>query len=436
MTQDPAKRSWVRRYFEFPLIWKFAIALVLGLISGLIVGPSIAVLEPLGNLFLQLLQMLVIPLVLLTLLSGVASISPSQMGRVGGKIIGYYLVTSAVAIIIGMGLALLIRPGLGLDMPGGGEEPEESPALTDVILNIFPENMFEAMVEGNVLAVIFVAVIAGLALGWMLHGDNERLRVLAQPVKDLSDAGTEIMFLIVRGVLEYGPIGVFALIAVVVGETGTDSLLPMLELTGTVYAGIAIMILAYAVLLLLFKVDLRQFFGAAKDPMLTAYVTRSSSGTLPVTMRAADKLGIKEGIHGFSLPLGATINMDGTALYVGVSTLFVANVAGVDLTLVQMLQVVAVGVLASIGTAGVPGAGLIMLSLAITQAGLPFAPVALVAGVDALLDMARTMTNVTGDLTGTRIVAQSERGMVEGHGTTRGRSRAHPRSDATAAPSD
>src|SRR5690625_296140 len=258
---------------------------------------------------------------ILTLLSGVASISPSQMGRVGGKIIGYYLVTSAVAIIIGMGLALLIRPGLGLDMPGGGEEPEESPALTDVILNIFPENMFEAMVEGNVLAVIFVAVIAGLALGWMLHGDNERLRVLAQPVKDLSDAGTEIMFLIVRGVLEYGPIGVFALIAVVVGETGTDSLLPMLELTGTVYAGVAIMILAYAVLLLLFKVDLRQFFGAAKDPMLTAYVTRSSSGTLPVTMRAADKLGIKEGIHGFSLPLGATINMDGTALYVGVSTL-------------------------------------------------------------------------------------------------------------------
>lgn len=423
MEQAAENKSIVRRYFRFPLIWKFAIALVLGLIVGLIVGPPIAVLQPLGDLFLRLLQMLVIPLVLLTLLSGVASISPSQMGRVGGKIIGYYLVTSAVAIIIGIGLALLVRPGTGLDMPSDGGEPEEAPALTEVVLNIFPENIFQAMAEGNVLAVIFVAVIAGLALGWMLHGENERLRDLAQPVKKLSAAGTEIMFLIVRGVLEYGPIGVFALIAVVVGETGTESLLPMLELTGTVYAGIAIMILFYAALLLLFKVNVRKFFGAAKDPMLTAYITRSSSGTLPVTMRAADKLGIREGIHGFSLPLGATINMDGTALYVGVSTLFVANVAGVELTIVQLLQVVAVGVLASIGTAGVPGAGLIMLSLAITQAGLPFAPVALVAGVDALLDMARTMTNVTGDLTGTRIVARSERGMVDGPATE---NRRHP----------
>lgn len=402
------RRSPWQRYLAFPLIWKFAIALVVGLIVGLIVGPPIAVVQPLGDLFLRLLQMLVVPLVFLTLLSGAASVSPSNLGRVGGKVFGYYLATSAVAIALGLALALVISPGVGLDMPGTGETPEEAPSLVDTFLNIVPENIVSAMAEGNVLAVIFVAVIAGLALGSMLYSDSEWMRSLAEPVKKLSDAGSEIMFKIVRGVLEYGPIGVFALIAVVVGETGADSLLPMLELTVTVYLGVALMIGVYILILLVFKLNVRRFFGAAKEPMLTAYVTRSSSGSLPVSMRAAEKLGISESAYGFSLPLGATINMDGTALYVGVSAMFVANVSGVDLSFVQMLEIVAVGVLASIGTAGVPGAGLIMLSLVISQAGLPFAAVALVAGVDALLDMVRTMCNVTGDLTGTYIVARSE----------------------------
>lgn len=418
------RRTWWQRYLAFPLIWKFAIALALGLAAGLIVGPPISVLQPLGDLFLRLLQMLVVPLVLVTLLSGAASVSPASLGRVGGKIFGYYLVTSAFAITIGLGLGSVLNPGTGLEMPTGGETPEEAPALIDVFLNIFPENIFQSMAEGNILAVIFVAVISGLAVGSMVHSDSPRLQDLGETVKKLSDAGSEIMFKIVRGVLEYGPIGVFALIAVVVGETGTDALLPLAALTGTVYLGIALMILVYVALLLLFKVDVRRFFSAAKEPMLTAYVTRSSSGTLPVTMRAAEKLGIREGTYGFSLPLGATINMDGTALYVGVSTLFVANVSGVDLSFSQILQVLAVGVLASIGTAGVPGAGLIMLSLAISQAGLPFAAVALVAGIDALLDMGRTMCNVTGDLTGTRIVAQSER-QIDPPGTGRRRNGTH-----------
>ncbi|GAA1537155.1 dicarboxylate/amino acid:cation symporter [Brevibacterium picturae] len=419
---DRTEKTWWQRYIGFPLIWKFGIALVLGVIAGLIVGPPIATIEPLGDLFLRLLQMLVVPLVLVTLISGAASAAPSSLGRVGGKVFGFYLLTSVVAISLGLGLGLLIGPGTGLDMPSTGEDPEKAPPLIETFLNIFPENIFQALAEGNVLAVIFVAVIIGFAVGTMAYSEDARLRELAEPVKKLADAGCEVMFKIVHGVLEYGPIGVFALIAVVVGETGTDSLLPMLNLTGTVYLGIALMIVAYSLLLLAFKVNIARFFGAAKDPMLTAYVTRSSSGTLPVTMRAAEKLGIREGTYGFSLPLGATINMDGTALYVGASTLFVANVSGVDLSFVQLLEAVAVGVLASIGTAGVPGAGLIMLSLVISQAGLPFAAVALVAGVDALLDMARTMCNVTGDLVVTRIVAQTE-GQVEEPSRVRKRSR-------------
>ncbi|MDV6012412.1 dicarboxylate/amino acid:cation symporter [Haloechinothrix sp. LS1_15] len=404
---------WVRRYFQIPLIWKFAVALVAGAIVGLIVGPPIAVIEPLGELFLRLLQMLVVPLVIVTLIAGASSISPVQLGRSGVKIFIYYIVTSAAAICIGIGLALLVTPGAGLDMPAAdAEEPEEAPPIIDTLLGIVPENPFTAMVEGNILGIIFLAVIVGIALGVLRHSESERMRELGEHVRRLTDAGVQIMFMIIRGVLEYAPIGVFALIAVVLGETGTDALVPLASLTGVVYGGVALQIAFYTVLLLLIGASVRQFFGAAREPMMTAFVTRSSSGTLPVTTRAAQKLGIKEGVYGFSLPFGATINMDGTALYVGASTIFVSQVAGIDLSFGEILSVVLVGTLASIGTAGVPGAGLIMLSLAITQAGLPFAAVALVAGIDALLDMARTMCNVTGDLTGTRIVAKTEPGML------------------------
>jgi Na+/H+-dicarboxylate symporter len=221
------------------------------------------------------------------------------------------------------------------------------------------------------------------------------------------------MFRIVRAVLEVAPFGAFALIAVTVGETGAGALIPLASLTALVYMGVALMVAIYALLLLLFKVDLRDFFAKASEPMMTAFVTRSSSGTLPLTMRAAERQGVKGSLYGFSLPVGATINMDGTALYTGAAVVFVANVAGVDLSLGALLSIVLVAVLASIGAAGVPGAGLIMLTLAVNQAGLPAAAIGLVAGIDAVLDMARTMCNITGDLAGTRVVAQTEPEMME-----------------------
>ncbi|TCJ16186.1 dicarboxylate/amino acid:cation symporter [Rubrobacter taiwanensis] len=408
------RRSLLRRYLDFPLIWKLFIALVLGAAAGLILGPRAEVLQPLGDLFLRLLQMLIVPLVLFTLVVGVSSIGPARLGRIGGKVFLYYMLTSVVAITLGIALALFVRPGGGLSMPGAaGEEPAEAPPIGETLLNIVPENPFAAMVEGNVLAVIFFAVLVGLALGAMQSSADERLRELAGLARRLFDAGAEVMFLIVRGVLEYAPVGVFALIAVTLGEVGAEALLPLARLTGVVYGGVALQIGFYALLLLLFGVSLRRFFLAAREPMLTAFVTRSSSGTLPVSIRAAESMGVRKGVHGFSLPFGATVNMDGTALYVGAAVVFVAGVSGVELGFGQLLGVVLVGVLASIGTAGVPGAGLIMLSLAITQAGLPFAAVALVAGIDAILDMARTMCNVTGDLTGTRLVAQTEEGMLD-----------------------
>ncbi|RKS08814.1 Na+/H+-dicarboxylate symporter [Nocardiopsis sp. Huas11] len=422
MDSTAPPRSLWRRYLDIPLIWKLAVALVLGVVVGLTIDLSgagtwaLPVLDVLGQLFLRLLQMLVLPLIVTTLIAGVAAISPQRLGRIGVKVFGLYLVTSAFAITVGLLLALAISPGTGLRMPGEPEEEVEVPAISETLLGIVPSNPFQALVEGNVLAVMFGAVIFGLALTFMLSSADERTQNLGLFLRRGVDGAVELVFKVIRGVLEYAPVGVFALIALVLAETGLDAVRPLLELTGAVYLAILLQIAVYVLLLLLFGAGVGRFFAAAKDPMLTAFVTRSSSGTLPVTSRAAERLGVREGVYGFSLPLGATINMDGTAIYVGAATVFVANVAGVELTLAQLGTVVVVGVLASVGTAGVPGAGLLMLSMATTAVGLPMAPVALVAGIDAILDMGRTMCNVTGDLTVTRVVAGTEKGMLRSPG--------------------
>lgn len=410
---EKTRISLWRRYLDFPLIWKLAIALVLGVVAGLVVGPPIAVIEPLGDIFLRLLTMLVIPMILLTLIAGVASVSPRTLGRVGVKAFGFYLVTTTFAIVIGMSLALLISPGTGLSVPGDAEtEEEEAPELVDIFVGIFPENIVEAMAEADVLAVLFFALIVGAALAVMRDSPSERIADSGGLILRLVDGSVELVFILLRGVLQYSPIGVFALIAVVIGETGADALAPLAALTGVVYGGVALMIGIYILILLVFRAPVGRFFREAKEPMLTAYVTRSSSGTLPVSMRAAERLGVRKGVYSFTLPLGATINMDGTALYVGAATIFIANVSGTELTLTELVVVALTGTLASIGTAGVPGAGLIMLTLAVGAVGLPMAPVALVAGIDAILDMARTMNNVTGDLAGSRIIAKTEKGML------------------------
>lgn len=398
-------RSWWRRYLAFPLIYKLAIALVLGAAVGLLVGPDITVIEPLGTVFLRLLQMMVVPVVVFTLVVGVSSGSAGRLGSVGVKIMVYYMLTTVVAITLGLALASLVQPGAGLVLPdGAGAEPKKAPPLKEVLINIVPTNPLSAMVEGDMLAVLFFALVFGLALGVLRNSEDERLAGLGENMRRFFEGGAEVTFIAIRGILEYAPIGVFALLAVTLGETGVDAVAPLAMLTATVYGGVVVQVLLYCVLLLLFGHSLRRFFSAAREPMLMSFVTRSSSGTLPVSMRAAERMGVDEGVYGFTLPLGATINMDGTAVYVGASVIFVANVAGVDLSLTELISVALVGVLASVGTAGVPGAGLIMLSLAITQAGLPFGPVALVAGIDAFLDMIRSLCNVTGDLAGSRIV--------------------------------
>ena len=232
--QKYEKRSqplW-RRYFNFPLIWKLAIALITGIIAGIIFGEKITVISFLGELLLRLLSMLVLPLIITTLIVGILSTTPKTLGRIGAKIFGFYLVTTLFALIIGLGLATLVSPGQGLTFDETADaEEKEPPELAEVFLNIFPDNIFDALSSGDILAVLFVVLIVGFALSSLLESENDEVRRGAQIIKQILTAAQEIIFKIVRGVLEYSPIGVFALIAVTVGEVGASALLPLIQLT-------------------------------------------------------------------------------------------------------------------------------------------------------------------------------------------------------------
>ena len=414
----------LKSYLEYPILRKILIGLILGAIYGLFVGaighPGAATaIRPLGDLFIRLLKMLVMPIVLASLVVGAASISPARLGRVGIKIVVYYLLTSAFAVFFGLVMGNLFKPGLGLQLGAGEGKVIQAtkPSLVSTLLNIVPKNPFSSLANGQVLPTIFFAIVLGIALSYLMNSKDERIRTSATTLFKAFDGLAEAMYRIVGGVMQYAPIGVFALIAYIMATQGVKVVGPLAKVTLAVYIGLVLQIgIVYGILLKFFGINLIEFLGKAKDAMITAFVTRSSSGTLPVTMRVADEnMGVDRGIYSFTLPLGATINMDGTALYQGVCALFIAFAIGQPLPLSQQLVIVITAVLASIGTAGVPGAGAIMLAMVLESVGLKLEPgsavalaYAMILGIDAILDMGRTMVNVTGDLAGTTIVAKTE----------------------------
>ena len=415
----------LRKYLDYPVLWKILYGLILGAIFGLVAGHFgwtdfvATYIKPFGDLFVRLLKMLVMPIILASLVVGAASISPARLSRVGVKIILYYLATSAMAVFFGLIVGRLFNVGANVHLGSGTGKAIEAKSLSLVqtLLNIVPTNPFASLSNGAVLQTIFFAIILGIAITYLMNRQEERVRKSAETLLRVFDGLAEAMYLIVGGVMQYAPIGVFALIAYVMAKEGLKVVGPLTKVVVAVYLGLFLQIVVtYFALLKIFGIDPIKFIKKAKDAMLTAFVTRSSSGTLPVTMRVAEEeMGVDRGIYSFTLPLGATINMDGTALYQGVTVLFVANAIGHPLTLSQQLIVVLTAVLASIGTAGVPGAGAIMLAMVLQSVGLdlsPGSPVALayamILGIDAILDMGRTMVNVTGDLTGTTIVAKTE----------------------------
>lgn len=401
------RRIW-KAYFQASLILRVTIALVLGVVVGSVGGETVATwLAPLGDLLLRLLTFLIVPIVLFTLMVGVNQSREGSAGRIGGKVFGYYLVSSALAIMVGLTVATLFSPGSGMTLDENASfSVPENPGVVDTLLNIVPDNIIGAFAELNMLGIIFTALVFGIALVKMRQ--SERQHALGERLFEVIEALNAVTLKVMSGVLHYVPIGVFAIVAETVSQQGLETLLSLGDMVVVLYIALGLHLLIYCGIMRLFGVKLRNFFREARTPMATAFATQSSSGTLPLTINAAHRLGISKSIYGFSLPLGATLNMDGAAIRIAISAVFAANVIGAPLDLISMVQIVLIGTLVSVGTAGVPGAGIIMIATVFAQVGLPIETVALLTAIDALVGMGCTALNVTGDLVGTSVIARSE----------------------------
>ncbi|WP_430786497.1 dicarboxylate/amino acid:cation symporter [Virgibacillus flavescens] len=390
------------------LLPQILIAFIVAIIAGIIFGPSIDVVQPLGDLFLRLIQFIIVPLIASSLIVGVSSTGSMQtLGRIGGKTMLFYLASTLIAVSIGLLAALLFKPGEGVDISAAGSPPEptETGGFINVLLNIIPTNPIESLASGNILQIIFFSIFLGL--GITMVGEK------AQPVFRFFDGLAEIMYKITWVIMRLIPIGIFGLLAPIIGEYGLSVLLPLIKLVLVVgFACLVHALVTYSIAIkALGKMNPLTFFKGIAPASLVAFSTQSSSGTLPVTIRCTeDNLGVSKRISTFVLPLGATINMDGTSLYLSVAALFTAQAYGINLTFGQIMMIVLIATLGSIGAAGVPGAGLVMLTLVFTTVNLPLEAIALIAGVDRFMDMFRTSVNVTGDATGAVIIDRSEKG--------------------------
>jgi Na+/H+-dicarboxylate symporter len=399
---------------------QIAIGMLTGVAVGALLGDSAVAIKPIGDLFLRLIRMVVVPLVFASLLVGTATVGdPKRLGRIGGRTLVYYLCTTAIAITLGLVIANVVQPGAGMDPEtqqrlladyqseagGAANRMRERPTITDTLLEIVPTNPIASLSSGNMLQIIFFALMFGVALTTVANQAQH------DAVVRFFEGVTESMIQVVHMVMRIAPIGVLALMAAAVGQFGLDVLRVLLLYAACVAAGLLFhMGVVYSLAVrLLAGMSPRRFFAGVRPAQLVAFSTSSSGATLPVTMdRVTGKLGVSEQVSSFVLPLGATINMDGTALYQGVATVFIAQVYGIELGLYGQLTIVLMATLASIGAAAVPGVGIITLAMVLEQLGLPLEGIALILGVDRVLDMLRTATNVTGDASAAVIVASAE----------------------------
>lgn len=394
---------------KMQLTTKIFIGLALGIVLGIILQPNPGIandyIKPFGTLFLNLIKLVIVPLVFSSLVVGACSMDDvRKLGRIGGKTMAYYLLTTAFAVTIGLVLANITNVGGGYIIPADAKyEIAEAPNVIETLLNIIPSNPLKALVDGNMLQIISFALIIGAGI----IGIGEK----GKNLQSFFESFAEVMYKIIGVVMEFAPIGVFALITPVVAVNGPTVLLPLLKLIIVVYIGCALhAILTYSATVWGFaKLSPLQFFKGISPAMIFAYTTASSSATLPISMkRCEENLGVPKSICSFTLPLGATINMDGTAIYQGICAVFIAQIYGIPLPLTAQLTIILTATLASIGTAGVPGAGMIMLGMVLHTVGLPVEGIAIIAGVDRILDMMRTMINVTGDAACSVVVAATE----------------------------
>ena len=373
------------------------IALVLGIIAGLLLMNHVdfanTYIKPFGTIFLNLLKFIVVPIVLLSIMCGVMSMEDiRRVGSIGGKTIVFYLLTTAFATSIGLLISNLMSGSFRVLKTTNLEyTPSEPVSFMDTFVNIFPSNAVAPLVNASMLQVIVIALLFGF--GFVLVGQK------AEAAKEVVIAFNEVAVKVMDMIIKLSPIGVFCLITPVIAENGAAVIGSLAAVIGVAYGCYILhMVLVYSLLVKGFAgMSPLKFFKGVSPAMIFAFSSASSVGTLPINIECSEKLGVKKEIASFVLPLGATINMDGTAIYQGVSAVFIATCFGIDLTFAQMLTIVLTATIASIGTAGVPGAGLVMLTMVLQSVGLPLEGVALVAGVDRIFDMGRTVTNITGD---------------------------------------
>ena len=393
---------------------KIFLALIVGFLTGSIsnilqLGSSTFltdVIDVPGSLFISSLKMLVVPVVFFSIVCGVSNLSElSALGRIGGKSFFLYLFTTTIAISLALLVSNLINPGSNANF-GTVEDfiQKEGPSLKEVIINIVPYNPIKALADSNMLQIIFFAIFFGISINL--------LKEKAKRIKDISNLFNDLFLKMIEIVMYFAPFGVFFLIYKTFLTQGFQAIVDL----GAYFFSVLIVLiihffLTYGGLLIIFtKIKIIKFYSKMKDTFLFAFSTASSAATIPITLKTVEeRLGVDKSVASFSVPLGATINMDGTAIMQGVATVFIANAYNIDLSIVDYLSVILVATLASIGTAGVPGVGLVMLTMVLNQVGLPTEGIALIIGIDRILDMTRTAVNVTGDAAISCLVAKSEK---------------------------
>ncbi len=359
-----------------------------------------------GKIFLASLKLLVVPLVLVSLACGTAALEDvTKLGRIGGKTLGLYLLTTAIAVTLAIGAAILLEPGVGFDLAteSVGFSAREAPGFAQTVIDIFPDNPFRAMSEGRMLQVIVFAVLMGVAMTLAGEQGRDLLRVF--------ESANAVIMKLVFVLMEVAPYGIFCLVAKVFAEQGADVFERLARYFFVVLGVLFVhMSVVYPTLLMIFgRLQPLGFFRKLREPITVAFSTSSSGATLPVTLRAVkERLGVDASVASFTVPLGATINMDGTAIMQGVATVFIAQAYSVEIGPAGYLTVVVTATLASIGTAGVPGVGTVMLAMVLQQMDLPVEGIGLILAVDRLLDMTRTAVNITGDAAVSCIVGRSE----------------------------
>lgn len=396
---------------------KILLGLLLGFIFGLVLKSLQAsyikdtvliggVFKILGSGFTSAIKMMVVPLVFVSLVCGSSSMGDvKQLGRIGSKTMVFYLSTTAVAIITALFLGSVLKPGVGLDMSSmvtGEVAIGESKSLVDIILGIIPSNPIASFANGEMLQIIFFALLTGVAMSMI--GEK------AEPVRKIFESANEICMKMVGIIMLAAPIGVFALVADTFATVGKDAILVLIKYLAVVLLGLAIhVVVVYGGLFKIFtKQKIKPFLKKFTRVAAITFSTSSSNASVPASMEILEELGVGKTTRSFTIPMGATINMDGTAIMQGVAALFIAQIYGIDLEISQMVTIVLTATLASIGTAGVPGVGMIMLSMVLTSVNLPLEGIGLIMGVERIVDMFRTTVNVMGDNICTLIVANSE----------------------------